>query len=81
MLLESSLKFITKRLSIFYQQAGMAFVECQDISEENNQIIFNLTSYGNTTGEYIDINFGGAYEDYQGVPHTITGVIHVKRDN
>ena len=61
--------------------AGMAFVECQDISEENNQIIFNLTSYGNTTGEYIDINFGGAYEDYQGVPHTITGVIHVKRDN
>lgn len=61
--------------------AGMAFVECQDISEENNQIIFNLTSYGNTTGEYIDINFGGAYEDYQGVAHTITGVIHVKRDN
>jgi len=61
--------------------AGMAFVECQDISEENNQIIFNLTSYGNTTGEYIDINFGGAYEDYQGVPHTITGIIHVKRDN
>ena len=60
---------------------GMAFVECQDISYENNQIIFNLTSYGNATGEYIDINFGGNYEDYQGVAHTITGVIHVKRDN
>ena len=61
--------------------AGMAFVECQDISYENNQIIFNLTSYGNTVGEYIDINFGGDYEDNQGVAHTITGVIHVKRDN
>ena len=61
--------------------AGMAFVECLDINEENNQIIFNLTSYGNTTGEYIDINFGGAYEDSQGDAHTITGVIHVKRDN
>ncbi len=60
---------------------GMAFVECQDISYENNQIIFNLTAYGNAVGEYIDINFGGDYEDYQGVAHTISGVIHVKRDN
>ena len=60
---------------------GMAFVECQDISYENNQIIFNLTAYGNAIGEYIDINFGGDYEDYQGVAHTISGVIHVKRDN
>ena len=61
--------------------AGMTFVECQDISYENNQIIFNLTAYGNAIGEYIDINFGGDYEDYQGVAHTISGVIHVKRDN
>ena len=60
---------------------GMAFLECQDISYENNQIIFNLTAYGNAVGEYIDINFGGDYEDNQGVAHTITGVIHVKRDN
>jgi hypothetical protein len=60
---------------------GMAFVECQDISYENNQIIFNLTAYGNAVGEYIDINFGGDYEDYQGVSHSISGVIHVKRDN
>ena len=60
---------------------GMAFVECQDISYENNQITFNLTSYGNAIGEYIDINFGGDYEDNQGIPHSITGVIHVKRDN
>ena len=60
---------------------GMSFVECQDISYENNQITFNLNAYGNAVGEYIDINFGGDYQDNQGVAHTITGVIHVKRDN
>lgn len=61
--------------------AGFNLNECQDISNTNNFIEYNLSSFGNATGEYIDINFGGAYEDYQGVPHTITGVIHVKRDN
>ncbi len=50
-------------------------------SEVNNEITFNLSSFGNSVGEYIDINFGGDYEDYQGVAHTISGVIHVKRDN
>lgn len=47
----------------------------------NNEIILNLNSYGTTIGDYIDIDFGGSYFDYQGNPHTITGVIHVKRDN
>lgn len=50
-------------------------------AEANNEITFNLSSFGNSVGEYIDINFGGDYEDYQGVSHTISGVIHVKRDN
>lgn len=50
-------------------------------SETNNEITFNLSSFGSAIGEYIDINFGGDYEDYQGISHTISGVIHVKRDN
>jgi hypothetical protein len=47
----------------------------------NNFIEYNLSAFGSAIGEYIDLNFSGAYEDYQGVSHTITGVIHVKRDN
>ena len=38
-----------------------------------------ITTLG-AAGEYIDINFSGAYEDYNGNPHTITGVVHVFRD-
>ena len=66
-----------------YQNTGFYFTEGCPIypSDVNNELIFNLNSYGNTVGEYIDINFGGDYEDYQGVSHTISGVIHVKRDN
>jgi len=60
---------------------GFTLNECQDISNTNNLIEYNLSSFGSATGEYIDLNFGGAYEDSQGVAHTITGVIHVKRDN
>lgn len=62
---------------------GFYFVETCPVfpSEVNNEITFNLSSFGNSVGEYIDINFGGNYEDYQGVSHTISGVIHVKRDN
>jgi len=62
-------------------EIGMAFVECQDISYENNQITFNLNAFGTAVDEYIDMSFSGAYEDNQGVSHTISGVIHVKRDN
>lgn len=59
---------------------GFNISECQDISAVENNIIFNLTSLGDV-GEYIDINFSGDYSDNQGNPHTITGVVHVLRDN
>jgi hypothetical protein len=69
--------------SFNYQNTGFSFIEVCPVypSEVNNEITFNLSSFGNSVGEYIDINFGGNYEDNQGVAHTITGVIHVKRDN
>ncbi len=58
---------------------GFNIQECIDMSNTNNAIIYNLTTLGGV-GEYIDINFSGAYEDYNGNPHTITGIIHVLRD-
>lgn len=58
---------------------GFNISECIDMSSTNNNVIFNLTSLGEV-GEYIDINFSGNYEDYNGGAHTITGVIHVIRD-
>ena len=58
---------------------GFFIGECLSVSNTNNMISFNLTTLGNV-GEYIDINFSGAYEDYNNQPHTITGVIHVLRD-
>ena len=58
---------------------GFSIVECLSIANENNNIIYNLTAFGEV-GEYIDINFNGDYEDYQGNPHTINGIIHVLRD-
>jgi len=69
--------------SFNYQNTGFSFIEVCPVSpsEINNEITFNLSSFGNGVGEYIDINFGGDYEDYRGVSHTISGVIHVKRDN
>ncbi|NRD23305.1 hypothetical protein HNV10_08630 [Winogradskyella litoriviva] len=59
---------------------GFNIQECMDISNSNNNIIYNLTSFGGV-GEYIDINFSGDYEGYNGNSHTINGVIHVLRDN
>ena len=67
-----------------YQNVGLFyFTEVCPVypSDANNEITFNLSSFGNSVGDYIDINFSGSYEDYQGVSHTISGVIHVKRDN
>ncbi|TYA74755.1 hypothetical protein [Seonamhaeicola marinus] len=58
---------------------GINIGECIGISQNNNNIIYNVTALGNV-GEYIDINFSGSYEDYNGNPHTISGVIHVLRD-
>ena len=58
---------------------GFNIQECIDMSETNNNITYNLTSFG-AVGEYIDINFSGSYEDYNGNPHTINGSVHVLRD-
>jgi len=59
---------------------GFNLEECMGISNVNNNIIYNLTSLG-SVGEYMDINFNGTYEDYQGNTHTISGVVHALRDN
>ncbi|MCT4630890.1 hypothetical protein [Winogradskyella sp.] len=59
---------------------GFFIGECLSVSNENNNITYNLTALGDV-GEYIDINFSGSYEDWDGNPHTITGVVHVLRDN
>ncbi|WP_439151590.1 carboxypeptidase-like regulatory domain-containing protein [Winogradskyella sp.] len=59
---------------------GFFIGECINMSNEDNNIIYNLTSLGEVD-EYIDINFSGTYLDYNNEPHSITGVIHVLRDN
>jgi hypothetical protein len=59
---------------------GFFIGECLSVSNTNNNITYNLNTIGEV-GEYIDINFSGSYEDYNGDPHTITGVVHVFRDN
>jgi len=59
---------------------GFFIGECLSVSDENNNITYNLSALGNV-GEYIDINFSGDYQDYNGDSHTITGVVHVLRDN
>ena len=67
-----------------YQYGEFSFIETCPVYPDynaNNEIILNLNSYGTTIGDYIDIDFGGSYFDYQGNPHTINGVVHVKRDN
>jgi len=59
---------------------GFIIGECLNMSDENNNITYNLTALGEV-GEYIDINFSGSYEDWDGNSHTINGVVHVLRDN
>lgn len=63
----------------FQTDTGLTLQECFNMSNTNNNIIYNLTSLGEV-GEYIDINFSGTYEDYDGIPHTISGVVHILRD-
>jgi len=58
---------------------GFNLQECFDMTNVNNNITYNLTSLG-AVGEYIDINFSGTYEDFNGNAHTINGVVHVLRD-
>ena len=59
---------------------GFFIGECLSVSDTNNSIVYNLSVLGEV-GEYIDINFSGSYEDFEGNPKTITGVVHVLRDN
>ena len=59
---------------------GFNLQECFGMSNTNNSVIYNLTSLG-AVGEYIDINFSGTYEDFNGNSHSITGIVHVFRDN
>ncbi|WP_296314107.1 hypothetical protein [Winogradskyella sp. UBA3174] len=58
---------------------GFFIGECLSVSDTNNNITYNLSTLGEVD-DYIDINFSGSYEDFNNVPHTITGVIHVLRD-
>jgi len=49
--------------------------------QTTNTVSFNFTNFG-SVGGYIDMTFSGTYEDPTiNVTHTITGVIHVIRDN
>ncbi len=59
---------------------GFNMAEFLNISNTNNEIVYNLTALGEV-GAYIDISFSGNYEDFNGNPHFITGTIHVLRDN
>lgn len=51
-------------------------------SQLPNTMVFNLNAFG-AVGQYIDMTFNGTYQDNNnpGITHTITGVIHVIRDN
>ena len=44
----------------------------------NETIQFFLTNYGAPT-EYIDVNFFGDYDDVNGITHSLTGSMHVRR--
>jgi hypothetical protein len=46
----------------------------------NDTMEYTLTALGEI-GEYIDISFNGTYEDNAGTEHTLTGTVHVLRDN
>jgi len=48
-------------------------------SGTTNTISFNLSSFGNI-GEFVDMTFNGTYVDQTGT-HTLSGLIHVIRDN
>lgn len=58
-----------------------SWVECSfDLDIYTNiNITYNLTALGEVD-EFIDVNFNGSYEDYEGNTHTINGLVHVLRD-
>lgn len=45
-----------------------------------NDVVFNLTEFG-PVGGWIDMTFSGTYQTQDNVTHTITGLVHVRRDN
>lgn len=45
-----------------------------------NDVTFNLTQFG-PVGGWIDMTFSGTYQTQGNVTHTITGLVHVRRDN
>lgn len=48
-------------------------------SSVTNTISFNISQLGSSVGQYVDMTFTGTYMTGS-TTHTITGVIHVKRD-
>lgn len=58
---------------------GMNIGQSIDVSNTNNNISYNFVKLGNI-GEYIDMHFNGEYEDMNGNPHNIVGVVHIIRD-
>ncbi|HLF51472.1 hypothetical protein [Flavobacterium sp.] len=49
--------------------------------QSTNAVSFNLSNFG-SVGQYIDMTFNGTYIDSNtSVSHTITGTVHVLRDN
>jgi hypothetical protein len=48
-------------------------------AQSTNTVVFNLNSFG-AVGQYIDMTFNGTYDDATGT-HTLTGTVHVIRDN
>ncbi len=51
-------------------------------SQLPNTVSFHLNAFG-AVGQYIDLTFSGTYQDNNNpaITHTITGVVHVIRDN
>jgi hypothetical protein len=65
----------TYTTSQFQMEGSFGFIG----STTTNTLQFNLNQFG-AIGEYIDMTFSGTYQDNTG-NHTITGVVHVIRDN
>jgi hypothetical protein len=55
--------------------SGIGYISSTTI----NTLQFNLNQFG-AVGQFIDMTFSGTYTDSNGV-HTLTGVVHVIRDN
>lgn len=66
--------YSTSQFSI--EGGGIGFIGPNTI----NTIQFNLSQFG-AIGDYIDMTFSGTYQDPNGGNHTLTGVVHVIRDN